>query len=52
MKVTTKKTRCPNCEKLVMGSEKKVDETIDVTCPDCNEVIWHWNGGNWHQVRK
>jgi len=35
-----------------MGSEKKVDETINVTCPDCNEVIWHWNGGNWHQVRK
>jgi uncharacterized protein with PIN domain len=35
-----------------MGSEKTIDETIKVTCPNCNEVIWFWNGGNWHQVRK
>jgi len=52
MKVTTKKIFCPNCLKLVMGSEKSTDDNINVTCPRCNETIWHWNGGNWHQIRK
>jgi hypothetical protein len=35
-----------------MGSEKTTDESIKVTCPSCNEVIWLWNGINWHQARK
>jgi hypothetical protein len=35
-----------------MGSDKASDDTINVSCPRCNEVIWHWNGINWHQVRK
>jgi phage FluMu protein Com len=52
MRVNTKKTFCPNCQKLVIGSDKTSDDTIDVSCPRCNEVIWHWNGINWHQVRK
>ena len=52
MRVNTKKTFCPNCQKLVIGSEKSSDDSINVSCPRCNEVIWHWNGINWHQVRK
>ncbi len=52
MKVTTKKIYCPNCLRLVTGSEKLTDGNIAVTCPICKEVIWLWNGTNWHQVRK
>ena len=52
MKVNTKKTFCPNCQKLVMGRDKTADDTIKVSCPRCNELIWYWNGINWHQVRK
>ena len=52
MRVNTKKTFCPNCQKLVTGSDKTSDDTIDVSCTRCNEVIWHWNGINWHQIRK
>ena len=52
MKVTTRKIYCPNCLKLVMGSEKLVDDTIKVSCPICKEIIWDWNGTYWHQIRK
>jgi phage FluMu protein Com len=52
MKTTTKKTFCPNCLKLVMGTEKLADEHITVSCPRCNEVFWTWNGTYWHQIRK
>jgi hypothetical protein len=52
MKVTTRKIYCPNCLKLVMGSEKLAEDTIKVSCPNCNEVVWLWNGTYWHQVRK
>ncbi|MDD5288369.1 MAG: hypothetical protein PHY28_04585 [Dehalococcoidales bacterium] len=52
MRVNTKKTMCPNCQKAVMGRVQSVDDTIKVSCPRCSEVIWFWNGINWHQTRK
>jgi phage FluMu protein Com len=52
MRVDTKKTFCPNCQKLVMGRAQSADDTIKVSCPRCNEVIWLWDGTKWLQLRK
>ena len=52
MRVNTKKTMCPHCQKLVIGRVQKADETIKVSCTHCSEQMWFWNGINWHQVRK
>jgi hypothetical protein len=52
MKVNTKKTRCPNCQKLVIGRTKSTGDIIEVFCPSCNEAFWHWDGTKWLQIRK
>lgn len=52
MKIAIRKIRCPNCERLVNTREQANDDTIQLYCVRCNELIRAWDGIKWLTVRK
>jgi len=52
MKIATRKIRCPNCERLVSTREQPKEDTIQLFCRRCNELIWVWDGIRWAEVKK
>ncbi len=51
MKILTKRMRCPKCEKLVTGREQVTDDTRQVFCNRCGQLLWVSDGIKWLRVK-
>jgi hypothetical protein len=51
MKLITKRTQCPKCQKLVRGKEQTSDNELKIVCPKCNTAIWTRQDKQWKYTK-
>ena len=49
--MNVKRVYCPDCHVLVDAHERKMGETIRLTCCRCDRLIWIKNGLDWKYVK-
>jgi ribosomal protein S27AE len=51
IEMNVKRAYCPDCKVLVDMHEKKIGESIRLTCCRCDRLLWLKNGLNWRGVK-